>query len=318
MHNQFLRINYYAIALAWLIASPLWAAEPIQPLPITIKLDQVKVTLGEKLYHDEKLSSDGKVSCATCHDLKKGGVDGKVVSAGAKGRLGSINSHTVFNSSYNFKQFWDGRADTLEAQVDGPLNNPKEMDFSWERAIAYLKSMPEYQQAFTKAYPKQGITKTTISHAIAEFERSLITPSPFDDYLRGNQHALTTEQKHGYELFKSYGCVACHQGVNVGGNMFQKFGLVNDYFKDRGHITEADYGRYNVTQQESDRYFFKVPSLRNVELSAPYFHDGSTQSLVKAVQIMGKYQLARDISTKDAEAIVAFLKSLTGKSLQRK
>ena len=306
--------------LLWVFLIVSWtsfAAEPIQPLPKTIKTNPIKVKLGEQLFHDKNLSADATVSCASCHNLATGGVDCRKVSVGINGRLGTINSPTVFNSFHNFKQFWDGRADDLQQQAMGPVTNPDEMGATWPQVIRYLQQDPKYQKQFKRAYPKHGITKTTISNAIAEFEKTLSTPSRFDDYLRGDKRAITAEEKRGYALFKSYGCATCHHGVNVGGQMFMKMGLVKDYFKDRGNVKPADYGRYNVTKREADKHVFKVPGLRNVALTAPYLHDASTHSLVKVIQIMGKYQLGKTIPAKDAEAITAFLRSLTGKKLEQ-
>lgn len=286
--------------------------EPIQPIPQSIEQDRRKVELGNRLFHDPRLSHDNTISCAYCHDLRKGGTDQRVHSVGIGGQTGDVNAPTVFNSGFNFKQFWDGRADTLKDQIDGPVHNPKEMGSNWPEIIGKLKQDPGYVAAFTSLYP-DGIQGNSIKDALAAFERSLITPdSPFDKFLRGDPTALTEEEKAGYRLFKEYGCVACHQGVSVGGNMFQKFGVMADYFADRRRQTKADVGRYNVTGQEQDRNKFKVPSLRNVARTAPYFHDGSAETLEDAVRIMAKYQLGRPLSAREVELIVKFLKTLTG------
>ncbi len=252
------------------------------------------------------------MSCASCHDLKLGGADGKPVAKGMGGKLGGINTPTVFNSGFNFVQFWDGRAESLNSQMAGPINNPAELGASWKSVIERLSSDAGYQIRFDKLYGS-GITKIAIQDAIATYERSLITPNArFDRYLNGSVNAITEEEKKGYTLFKSFGCSACHQGRNVGGNMFQKFGVMRDYFAQRGNITKVDYGRFNVTGREEDRHVFKVPSLRNVELTAPYFHDASVDSLDAAVEIMAFYQLGRRISDRDRKRLVAFLKTLTG------
>ncbi len=293
------------------------AVEPITPLPSAneLKLNQQKVQLGDSLFHDPRLSKDNSISCATCHTLSKGGTDQEVDSTGINGQHGGINSPTVFNSRYNFKQFWDGRAKDLAAQADGPVNNPKEMGSNWPEVIKKLKQDPSYVAQFKKLYP-DGITSANVIDAIVEFEHSLVTPSRFDDYLKGDKTALTAQELHGYELFKSYGCTACHHGINIGGSMYQKMGLVNDYFKDRKTpITKADMGKFNVTGQAADKHVFKVPTLRNVELTPPYFHDGSVKTLDQAVKMMGKYQLGVNIPQADVNDIVAFLKSLTGKEL---
>jgi cytochrome c peroxidase len=211
--------------------------------------------------------------------LDKGRTDRRPQSAGVKGQMSAVNAPTVLNSALHFKQFWDGRAESLETQIDGPVNNPKEMGSSWAEVVEKLQKSPEYVAAFNKIYGN-GVTADNIKNAIATFERALVTPnSRFDRFLGGDEAALSVEEKRGYEKFKDFGCVSCHQGVLLGGNLFQKFGLFGDYFKDRGNITETDYGRYNVTKKEEDRYSFKVPTLRNVELTAPYFHDGSAETI---------------------------------------
>ena len=286
--------------------------EPIQPLPSGLELNPSRVELGERLFHDVRLSSDNSISCAHCHDLKTGGDDGRVRSVGIGGNVGLINSPTVFNSVFNFRQFWDGRAETLEEQVDGPVLNPLEMGSAWPDVVAKLSRDPRYVEQFSLSYP-EGITPGNIRNAIAEFESSLFTPdSRFDLYLRGDDDVLSEEEKQGYSLFKNFGCIACHQGMNVGGNMFQKFGVLGDYFRDRGNITSADYGRFNVTGDEADRFVFRVPSLRNVEKTAPYFHDGSARTLEDAVDTMARYQLGRRLAPGEVRRIVLFLGTLTG------
>jgi cytochrome c peroxidase len=286
--------------------------EPIYPIPQHVELDARKVALGHRLFHDPRLSGDGTTSCASCHDLGRGGTDQRPRSVGIGGRLGTVNAPTVFNSSFNFKQFWDGRAETLEAQIDGPIHDPREMRSNWPEITGKLKEDPGYVAAFASLYGG-GIRPNHVKDAIATFERSLITPnSRFDKFLRGDHAAITEEEKEGYLLFKSLGCVACHQGVSVGGNMFQTFGVMADYFADRGGLTSADLGRFNVTGQEQDRYRFKVPSLRNVERTAPYFHDGSAATLEQAVTVMARYQLGRALSAADVGRIVQFLRTLTG------
>ncbi len=293
-------------------ASSISSSEPIQPLPLSIALDERKVSLGNKLFHDPKLSTNNTISCASCHDLKQAGADGRRLSLGVLGQLGDVNSPTVFNSGFNFKQFWDGRADTLEDQVDGPVTNPKEMDSKWPDVIQKLKQDPSYVSAFHAIYAQESIDPLMVQDAIATFERSLITPSRFDRYLRGDQAALSDREKAGYHLFKEHGCVVCHQGVNIGGNMFQSMGKMADYFADRGNVTESDLGRFNVTKDPRDRHKFKVPTLRNVALTAPYFHDGTVETLDAAVQTMAKYQLGISFSSEETALIVEFLHTLTG------
>jgi len=288
------------------------ADEPIKPIPGSLKQDPAKVEIGRKLFHDPRLSANNQVACASCHDLGKGGVDRLDHSTGIAAKPLGINTPTVLNAALNFKQFWNGRADSLEAQVDAVVQNPMEMGSKWEDVVAKVSQDPTYKQAFTKAY-KDGVTKSNIQNAIASFERALITPdSRFDKYLKGDENAITTAEKAGYAKFKQYGCIACHQGVNVGGNMFQAFGVMGNYFEKRGNVTDADLGRYNITKNESDKHVFKVPSLRNVALTSPYFHDGSAATLEDAVEVMFKYQLGRTAPKEDKDLIIKFLHTLTG------
>lgn len=289
--------------------------EPITPIPLELKLDARKIALGRRLFYDAQLSHDNLMSCATCHDLTKGGADGlpfpRQIRAGSE-RV-KINTLTVFNSGFNFRLFWDGRAATLEDQIDFPLQHPAELATTWPEVIATLDKDAAYRRDFTTIYPQDGIQQATIKDAIATFERSLITPNAkFDRFLRGDKHALDERELAGYQLFKNLGCINCHQGMNVGGNLYQKLGMVGDYFADRGHVTEVDFGRYNVTKIEADRYRFRVASLRNVALTAPYFHDASADTLEKAVATMGKYQLGVALSGDEIALIVKFLKTLTG------
>jgi len=290
--------------------------EPLQPLPQAVDQDSGRVALGEALFSERRLSVDGTVSCASCHALTKAGQDGRRASIGVRGAIGSVNAPSVLNSGLNFVQFWDGHAATLEEQVGGPLTNPNEMGSDWPRTLAYLNADPKYSVLFGTQFP-DGVSEANVRSAISTFERSLTTPNArFDQWLRGDQHVLTSAESAGYERFKSVGCVACHQGSNVGGNMFQRLGVMGDYFKDRGQIVEADYGRFNVTHLESDRFVFRVPSLRNVELTAPYFHDGSAMTLEQAVGTMAKYQLGQTLDPVAISEIVAFLRTLTGRQPQ--
>ena len=291
---------------------PAAPSEPILPLPDSVDVNMDKVLVGRSLYFDTALSGDGTVSCATCHMLEHGGAEPRKTSTGIGGQIGPINSPTVLNSSYNFVQFWDGRAKDLQEQAAGPVENPIEMGTKWDDVVKRLAKNEEYAATFAKLYD-DGITKDNVTDAIAEYEKSLITPSRFDAYLKGDQDAITDAEKQGYQTFKEVGCTACHSGINVGGAMFQKMGLVKDYFKDRGTpITEADLGRFNVTKNESEKHFFKVPTLRNVELTSPYLHDGSRATLEETVKVMGTYQLGRELTDAQVNSIVAFLKTLTG------
>ena len=309
------RSNWMPLVMWLVLGNAGFCAEPLEPLPTQIDVDPAKVALGKRLFHDPRLSKDGTISCASCHDLASGGDDGAVVSVGVDGRTGTVNSPTVFNVGFNVAQFWDGRAETLEDQIDGPIQNDVEMGSMWPDVIAKLEDDKEYPTLFAGAYPDQGISRGTIKNAIAEFERSLVTPnSRFDRWLKGDEQALTRKEKRGYERFKHYGCASCHQGRNVGGNMFQVFGVLNSYFALRGNITKTDLGRFNVTGNAEDQHAFKVPSLRMAVHTAPYLHDGSAKTLRDAVDAMFKFQLGRTAPDSDKEAIVAFIKTLAGET----
>jgi cytochrome c peroxidase len=287
--------------------------EPVQALPITVDLNPDKVALGDKLFNDRLLSGDNTLNCASCHALDRGGTDQTKVATGIRGQQGPINAPTVFNAMYNIAQFWDGRAKDLQEQAAGPVANPIEMGAQWDHVVKKLKQVSEYQEAFAKLYPEQGLTKTTVTDAIAVFEQSLVTSNArFDQYLRGNPAILTADEKEGYNLFKA-NCASCHFGPALGGLSFEKMGVKQDYFKLRGsQMTEVDKGRFNVTKQENDLHVFKVPVLRNIELTFPYFHDGSVTDLSEAVRIMAKVQLDKIFSDDEIGKIVAFLKMLTG------
>ncbi|MBB1583448.1 cytochrome-c peroxidase [Serratia sp. OS31] len=285
--------------------------EPIQPIPKALPVDAQKVALGFRLYHDPRLSGDSTLSCAHCHSLNTGGVDGRKTSIGVGGAVGPINAPTVFNSVFNSEQFWDGRAPTLQVQAGGPPLNPIEMaSKSWEEIIGKLDKDPILTRDFVAAYP-QGLSGETITDAIAEFEKTLITPdSPFDSWLRGDDNAMTMQQKHGYQLFKDNKCATCHGGTILGGRSFEPLGLKRDF--NFGEITAADIGRMNVTSEARDRLRQKVPGLRNVALTAPYFHRGDVATLDEAVKLMLRYQVGTELPQQDVDDIVAFLESLTG------
>lgn len=285
--------------------------EPIRPIPAPEIIDPKKVELGRLLYHDPRLSADGSVSCASCHPLDRGGMDNRALSIGVRGQLGIINTPTVFNASLHFALFWDARARDVREQIGGPITDPREMGMSWPAVLAIIAADREYQKRFADIYAT--IDEASVRDAIGTFIETLLTPgAPFDRWLGGEDDALDADQRGGYQLFKSFGCIACHHGVAVGGNMVQTFGVMGDYFVDRGGITTADLGRYNVTRRDEDRHRFKVPSLRNVALTAPYFHDGSAPDLAQAVRVMAYYQLGRKPAEDDVRLIVAFLESLTG------
>lgn len=308
-----------ALMLAAFAAWGVWGAaigapfdEPIKPIPATLNQDPARADIGRRLFNDPRLSANNRVSCASCHDVGKGGVDGRDRSVGFSGLVTGVNAPTVLNAALNFKQFWNGRAGTLEEQIDSVIQNPVEMGSKWPDVLSKVSRDGVYKTAFGAAY-KDGVTKANIQNAIATYERTLITPGArFDQYLQGDQNAISPQEKAGYAKFKQYGCVACHQGVNVGGNMFQKFGVMGDYFAARGKPSEADLGRYLVTKEEGDKHVFKVPSLRNIALTAPYFHDGSAKTLEDAVDVMFKYQLGRVAPREDKAAIIKFLHTLTG------
>jgi cytochrome c peroxidase len=282
--------------------------EPIQPIEAVKVTNAAKVELGKKLFFDPRLSKSGFISCNSCHNLATGGVDNLPSSIGHKWQLGPINSPTVLNSKYNIAQFWDGRAKDLREQAAGPIENPAEMASSHDLAIEVLQTIPGYVAEFKKVYGAGKITIDNVTDAIAVFEETLVTPnSRFDQWLKGDDKALTSTEKEGYELFKAKGCTTCHMGEAVGASLFQKMGLVKPYTKDTETI-----GRYGVTKQESDKYVFKVPTLRNIELTYPYFHDGSLWNLKDAVLTMADIQLGIPVNDQEADRIVAFLLTLTG------
>jgi cytochrome c peroxidase len=295
--------------------------EPISPLPLDSstdalgkKIDARKIALGSKLFADTRLSRDGSISCASCHHLAAAGADApdRPVSLGVGGAKGAVNTPTVFNARYNFRQFWDGRAATLAEQADGPVNNPVEMATNWPDVVAKLGRDSALTAQFKAIYP-DGVQARNIQDTLAAYQMTLTTPNArFDKWLRGDKGALTADELKGYQLFKSYGCIACHQGQNIGGNMYQVFGVMGGYFAARGRLTEADNGRFNVTKNPVDKHMFKVPSLRNVAVTPPYFHDGSAQTLEQAVEVMFRYQLGRSAPAEDKALIARFLRTLTG------
>ena len=282
--------------------------EPIQPIVPPKQVNLGMVELGKKLYFDPRLSKSGFISCNSCHNLSMGGTDNIPTSIGDKWQQGPINAPTVLNSSLNVAQFWDGRAADLKAQAGGPIANPGEMAFSHTLALGVLESIPAYVREFKQVFGKDRIDIDQVTLAIAEFEKTLVTPnSRFDQWLLGRKDAMTAQELKGYELFKTSGCVACHNGPAVGGNSFQKMGIVQPY-----KATSPAEGRSAVTGKEIDRFSFKVPTLRNVELTYPYFHDGAANTLPEAVDVMGRLQLGKTFTKQENADIVAFLKTLTG------
>jgi cytochrome c peroxidase len=273
-----------------------------------------KIALGKKLYFEKALSKDNTQSCNTCHNVATYGVDNKSFSEGNNGSLGGRNSPTTFNAALHIAQFWDGREPDVEAQAGGPILNPVEMEMaSKEEVINRLSKLDNYTDLFAKAFPKEkeALSYTNLTKAIGAFERTLLTPSKFDDFLNGNSTALNDVEKEGLKNYIDAGCVACHSGALLGGNMYQKFGLIGDYWKFT-KSKKIDEGRFEVTKEDKDKYFFKVPSLRNIEKTYPYFHDGIVQNLDEAVRIMGKLQSNKDLTDEQVKSIVVFLKTLTG------
>jgi len=305
-----MKLRTLVIALLSLAApAASWSAEPIQPIPAVKVKNAAMAELGKKLYFDPRLSKSGFISCNSCHNLSMGGTDNLKTSIGHNWQQGPINSPTVLNSSMNLAQFWDGRAKDLKAQAGGPIANPGEMAFTHELAVDVLNSMPGYKAEFKKVFGKDTATIDMVTDAIAAFEETLITPdSRFDKWLKGDKKVLSKVELDGYKLFKDSGCTACHYGPAVGGNSFQKMGLVAEY--DTKNKAEGVAG---LTGKDADRMKFKVPTLRNVEMTYPYFHDGEADTLEKAVDIMGKLQVGRAYSPEEIAKIVAFLKTLTGK-----
>ena len=290
------------------------AGEPVPPSVPVENIDLRKVALGFDLYHDVRLSVDDTISCASCHGLNTGGVDNHQYSDGVEGRMGGVNAPTVYNAVYNFVQFWDGRAKTLADQAAGPPVNPVEMAYtSFDEIVAKLSEDSALVARFEEIYP-EGITQATITDAIAEFERTLTTPnSQFDKWLYGDNEALTAQELRGYELFKKHSCATCHAGANLGGDTYELMGVRNDYFEARGlELTEEDNGRYKETKEERDRHRFKVPGLRNIELTWPYFHDGTRLTMDEAVRDMAYYQVDVELNDSEVIDIVAFLRTLTG------
>ncbi|MBV5265165.1 cytochrome-c peroxidase [Pinisolibacter aquiterrae] len=282
--------------------------EPIQPIQPAVVTKPAMVELGKKLYFDPRLSKSGFISCNSCHNLSMGGTDNLQTSIGDHWQQGPINAPTVLNSSMNLAQFWDGRAKDLKAQAGGPIANPGEMGFTHALAVEVLKSIPAYEAEFAKAFGSPGVDIDRVTTAIAAFEETLVTPnSRFDKWLAGDKTALTKQEVAGYELFKDSGCTACHNGPAVGGASFQKMGVVEPY-----QTKNKAVGLAAVTGKDADRFNFKVPTLRNVEMTYPYFHDGAYWKLTDVVDLMGRLQLGKTFTKEENADIVAFLKTLTG------
>ncbi len=300
--------KFIQMVLVLSFSGSLAAQEPVSPIEPVKEINLAMVELGKKLYFDPRLSKSGFISCNSCHNLSMGGTDNLKTSIGDRWQQGPINAPTVLNSSMNVAQFWDGRASDLKAQAGGPIANPGEMAFTHTLALEVLESIPAYVTEFTRVFGPDCINIDQVTEAIAEFEKTLVTPnSRFDQWLLGDTNAITAAELAGYQIFKNSGCVACHMGPALGGTSFQKMGLVAPY-----ETKNAAEGLAGVTGQDADRFKFKVPTLRNVELTYPYFHDGEADTLAEAVDIMGRLQLGRNFEKTEIDQIVGFLKTLTG------
>lgn len=322
---SFLVLLIAGIAAAFAADDPLMkqAQSTFEPIPLKppaikdVTATPAMIELGKALYFDPRLSQSHNISCNTCHQIGLGGVDMLPTSIGHKWQQGSRNAPTVLNSVFNAAQFWDGRAADLKEQAGGPIQNPIEMGISHKHAIEMLKGISGYAKLFNAAFPSDAdrITMPNVVAAIAAFEATLITPNaPFDKYLRGDASALTAEQKEGLKLFMDKGCAGCHAGINVGGQMYAPFGVIERPGADI--LPPGDKGRFQVTKTVSDEYVFRVPPLRNVELTPPYFHSGKSWDLRQAVAVMGASQLGHRLTDEEVSAITAFLKSLTGEQPQ--
>ncbi len=314
----------YLLVLLFFFSINLNGIEVMLPLPKVIEYDKQKALLGKKLYFDTLLSKDNTISCASCHNLELGGTDNLSLSFGINGQMGDINTPTVLNAVFNFRQMWDGRGKSLSHQVQFPITNPKEMGNSFENLIENLKKNKNYNTLFNNLY-ENGITKENIGDALEEFQKTLITPSAFDRYLLGDKEALNSDQKKGYELFYKKGCTSCHNGINIGGGLYARFGLVDSsIIEDLIHnyqnnsdtnsslTIDLNLGFYNVTKNDYDKFYFKVPTLRNVALTFPYLHNGSIKTLKEAIELIAKAQLGIDLKKEELFYIEEFLKSLTG------
>ncbi|MCL1037590.1 cytochrome-c peroxidase [Shewanella submarina] len=305
-------VTLTSLCISIALSAPAFAAEPIQVIEPAKITQPEKVELGKMLYFEPRLSKSGFISCNSCHNLSIGGVDAIPTSIGDQWQEGPINAPTVLNADYMLAQFWDGRAKDLKEQAGGPIANPKEMGFTHELAIDTIASMPAYRAVFKEVYGDDKVDMDRITDAIAAFEKTLVTPnSPFDLYLKGDKQAITADAKAGYQLFKDRGCIACHSGPAVGGTMYMKMGLIKPY-----HTDNPSEGRKAVTGKEADKFVFKVPTLRNIELTYPYFHDGSVWTLEEAVNTMIDIQLGQSLTEQETAQMVSFLKSLTGEQPQ--
>ena len=279
----------------------------VSPIPSGGDIDKAQAKIGWLLFKDPQLSSNGQISCESCHDLSSNGAEPTAVSTGVEG-LGDRNSLTVFNAALNYRFFWDGRANTLNDQIDGPIHSNVEMNSNWKDITEYVTNSPQYSQLFGEQQVE--INEATIKSMLVEFMNALVTPdSPFDKYLSGDRNALTTQQIEGWKLFQQHGCIRCHRGTNIGGGMVMKFGLYGQEYN--GQERSADTGRHMHTNKQEDMYIFRVASLRNVAATPPYFHDGQTRNLEDAIEIMARSQLGLSLTPKEIDAISAFLNTLS-------
>jgi cytochrome c peroxidase len=291
--------------------APATGDHALAPLPQHLTLDARKVELGSHLFSDARLSGDSHHACVDCHAFDRGGANGLAHSSLSDRKSGSVNVPSLFNAAFNFRFGWAGNLEDIGQQLDAAMESRAAMAGSWDEATVQLAKDARVRKQFEQLYA-DGLTPLNVRDAVALYSLSLITPnSRFDRSLRG-ELALNTDEQRGYELFRDYGCVSCHQGINVGGNMLQRFGVMRDYFQGRADLTASDQGLFSKTGREEDRYVFRVPSLRNVALTAPYFHDGSKDTLEDAVTTMASYQLGRELNSEQTGDIVAFLKTLSG------
>lgn len=329
MLRKIIRSAFLAAVILPILGIPFVHAEPptavelrkqallfVQPLPDKMpgadKDTQERIALGKELFFDKQLSINKTQSCNSCHavDNQRGGVDNEPTSPGAFGKRGGRNSPTVLNAGYHIAQFWDGRAATLEEQAKGPILNPGEMAMPDEKEVmARLSASESYKKGFASAFPEDQapLNYDNLAKAIASFERTLRTNDRFDDFLKGDDSALNATEQSGLHVFLSIGCTTCHTGPALGGNLYQKMGLVKPY------KNQSDLGRAAVTKNDADKFFFKVPSLRNIALTGPYFHDGGAQSLDEAVSTMAEIQLGKTLSADEKGKLIAFLNALSDK-----
>ncbi len=287
----------------------------IQPIPQQQASSSTIMSLGKKLFNEARLSKEHSHTCASCHQLPLFGTDQEETYIGFHNVAGAINTPTILNVHYNFKQFWDGRAESINEVIDDHIFDKTIFNNDWDTIIQRLNDNPDYKTLFGEAF-QDGITENNIEFSIKTYLTTLTTPNaPFDLFISGDAAAISNDAKKGFELFKQFGCISCHQGKNIGGNLFQKMGVYKNYFEEKQFISQSDLGRYNVTGKEKDKFVFKVPSLRNVTRTAPYLHDGTAKNLKDVIRIMAEYQVGQPIVEQEITYIVEFLKTLNGEFL---